>query len=285
VKITAKTKMCIIIGDPVEHSLSPEMHNAGYEALGIDDQYVFTGATVKSQKLKEVIKAVRAMGIRGLTCTIPHKIEVMRYLDEIDETAKKIGAVNTVVNEKGKLTGYNTDWLGVIKPLEKYGKLNGKKVAVIGAGGAARAMVYGVLKRGGSVIIFNRTLEKAWDLIKTLKIKNGSAISLLSSKDLSHIEGVTECDIILNATNLGMGELENKTPVPKKFIKKHHIVFDAVYVPYETRLLKDAKEKGAKIIHGTEMLLHQGLAQFELYTGKEAPENVMRRELHKYLKI
>ena len=284
-KITAKTKMCIIIGDPVEHSLSPEMHNAGYEALGIDDQYVFTGATVKSQKLKEVIKAVRAMGIRGLTCTIPHKIEVMRYLDEIDETAKKIGAVNTVVNEKGKLTGYNTDWLGVIKPLEKYGKLNGKKVAVIGAGGAARAMVYGVLKRGGSVIIFNRTLEKAWDLIKTLKIKNGSAISLLSSKDLSHIEGVTECDIILNATNLGMGELENKTPVPKKFIKKHHIVFDAVYVPYETRLLKDAKEKGAKIIHGTEMLLHQGLAQFELYTGKEAPENVMRRELHKYLKI
>src|SRR3990167_7491456 len=138
--ISAKTKMCIIIGDPVEHSLSPAMHNAGYEALGIDDQFVFTAATVKSENLKKVIKAVQAMGICGLTCTIPHKIEVMQYLDEIDEVAKKIGAVNTVLNMSGKLIGYNTDWLGVIKPLEKYSKLRGKKVAVIGAGGAARAM-------------------------------------------------------------------------------------------------------------------------------------------------
>ena len=284
-KITAKTKMCILIGDPVEHSLSPAMHNAGYESLGIDGDFVFTGATVKAINLENVVKGVRAMGIRGLTCTIPHKIEVMRYLDEIDETAKKIDAVNTVVNEKGKLTGYNTDWLGVIKPLEKYGKLNGKKVAVIGAGGAARAMVYGLLKKGATVTIFNRSMEKAWDLIKTLKIKNGHAVSLLSSKDLSHIEGVADCNIIINATNLGMGELKNKTPVPKKFLTKNHLVFDIVYVPFQTRLLKEAKEKGAKIIHGTEMLLQQGLAQFELYTGRKAPENVMRKVLHKHLKI
>ena len=278
-KITAKTKMCIVIGDPVEHSLSPAMHNAGYEALGIDDQYVFTAAKVKVEDVRDVVKAVRVMGIRGLTCTIPHKIEVMKYLDEIDEVAKKIGAVNTVVNEKGKLKGYNTDWLGVVEPLEKYGKLKGKKAAVIGAGGAARAMVYGLLKRGASVIIFNRTIKKAWDLIKALKIKNGQSVSLVSCHDLSHVQGVADCDIILNATNLGMGDYKNKTPVPKKFIQKHHIVFDAVYVPYETRLLNEAKEKGAKIIHGTEMLLHQGIAQFELYTGKIAPEEVMRKAL------
>ena len=278
-KITAKTKMCIVIGDPVEHSLSPAMHNAGYEALGIDDQFIFTAAKVKVEDVRDVVNSVRVMGIRGLTCTIPHKIEVMKYLDGIDEVAKKIGAVNTVVNDNGKLIGYNTDWLGVVEPLEKYGKLKGKKAAVIGAGGAARAMVYGLLKRGASVIIFNRTIKKAWDLIKALKIKNGQSVSLVSCHDLSHVQGVADCDIILNATNLGMGGNKNETPVPKKFIKKHHIVFDAVYVPYETRLLKEAKEKGAKIIHGTEMLLHQGIAQFELHTGKQAPEEAMRKVL------
>ena len=283
--ISAKTKMCIVIGDPVEHSLSPAMHNAGYEKLGIDDEFVFTAATVKPENVKDVVKAVRIMGIRGLTCTIPHKIEVMKYLDEIEEVAKNIGAVNTVVNYNGKLKGYNTDWLGVVEPLEKFGTLKGKKAAVVGAGGAAHAMVFGLLKKGASVTIFNRTFEKAWNLIKILKIKNGRSVSLVSCHDLSHIEGVSDCDIILNATNLGMGENVNKTPVPKEFIQKHQIVFDAVYVPYETRLLKEAKEKGAKIIHGTEMLLHQGFAQFELYTGKKAPEDIMRKVLHKHLKI
>ncbi len=284
-KITAKTKMCIIIGNPVEHSLSPAMHNAGYEKLDIEDQFVFTGATVKAESLKDVIKAVRAMGIHGLTCTIPHKIKVMKYLDEVDDVAKKIGAVNTVVNQNGKLKGYNTDWLGIVNPLKKYGSLKGKKAAVIGAGGAAHAMVYGLLKEDAQVTIFNRTVKKAFDLIESLKLKNGTSVSFVSSADLSHIEGVADCDIILNATNLGMGEHEKKTPVPKKFIQKHHIVFDAVYVPYETRFLREAKEKGAKIIHGTEMLLHQGLAQFELYTGKKAPEDAMRKVLHENLKI
>jgi len=280
-RISGRTKMCIIIGDPVAHSLSPAMHNAGYKALDIDDQFVFTAATVKNKDLKDAIKGVRAMGVRGLTCTIPHKIRIMKYLDEIDETAKRIGAVNTVVNINGKLKGYNTDWLGVVNPLKKLGKLEGKKAAVIGAGGAAHAMVYGLLKEGVQVTIYNRTVKKALNLIESLKIINGSQVSFVSSMDLSHVEGVADCDIILNATNLGMGEYKSKTPVPKKFIQKHHIVFDAVYAPYETKFLKEAKEKGAKIIHGTEMLLHQGLVQFELYTGKKAPEDVMRKVLHK----
>lgn len=284
-RISAKTETCIIIGDPVEHSLSPAMHNAGYKALDIDDQFVFTAARVNPHDLENAIKGMRAMGIRGLTCTIPHKIEVMKYLDEIDKTAKQIGAVNTVVNENGNLKGYNTDWLGVVNPLKKYGRLKGKKAAVIGAGGAAHAMVYGLIKECAHVIIYNRTVKKVLNLIESLKIKNGTSISFVSSGDLSHIEGVSDCDIILNATNLGMGQYENKTPVPKKYIQKHHIVFDAVYVPYDTRLLREAKEKGAKIIHGTEMLLHQGLLQFELYTGKKAPEDAMRKVLFKHLII
>lgn len=274
-RISAKTKLCIIIGDPVEHSLSPAMHNAAYEELKIDDQFVFTGATVKQENLEDVVRAVPAMNVRGLTCTIPHKIGVMNYLDEIDETAKQIGAVNTVVNDNGTLKGYNTDWLGVVNPLEKHIKLSGKKVALIGAGGAAHAMAYGVLKKGSSLTIFNRTVEKAEELSESMK-KLGFNVDVKSVNDISSVK---DHNIILNSTSLGMGEQINETPVPKEFIKKDHIVFDAVYVPYETRFLKEAKEAGATIIHGTEMLLHQGLVQFQLYTGHKAPEDVMRNIL------
>ncbi len=280
-RISAKTKLCIIIGDPVEHSLSPAMHNAGYKELNIDDQFVFFGATVKPENLEDTVKGVRAMGIRGLTCTIPHKIEVMKYLDEVDETAKQIGAVNTVVNENGKLKGYNTDWLGVVNPLEKHLLLSGKKVALIGAGGAAHAMAYGVLKKGAILTIFNRTIEKAEELAQEMSQLNFRA-EVKSTREISLIK---DYDIILNSTSLGMGEQINETPVPKEFLKKEHIVFDAVYVPFETKLILEAKEKGATVIHGMDMLLHQGLVQFELYTGRKAPEDVMRAVLLKNLSL
>ncbi len=274
--ISGKTKLCIIIGDPVQHSLSPRMHNAAYKALGIDDQFVFTASTIKPQDLETVISALKVMNVRGITCTIPHKIEVMKYLDEIDETAVQIGAVNTVVNTNGKLKGYNTDWLGTVTPLEKHTSLSGKKVALVGAGGAAHAMGFGVLSKGAKLTIFNRTLEKAEELVQTFKQKG---FELVSAKSTEQISKIAEYDIILNATSLGMGEHLNKTPVAKEFLRKEHIVFDAVYVPYETRLLKEAAEVGATIIHGTDMLLYQGIPQFELYTGQKAPVDVMRKVL------
>lgn len=274
--INGKTKQCIIIGDPVEHSLSPAMHNAAYEALGIDDQFVFTASTVRPADLETVIKALKVMNVRGITCTIPHKIEVMQYLDEIDETAKQIGAVNTVVNDHGKLKGYNTDWLGTVTPLEKHGSLSGKKVALVGAGGAAHAMGFGVLSKGAELTIFNRTIEKAEELVSSFKEKGFDSVSAKSTEQLSEI---VDFDIILNATSLGMGEQVDKTPVQKEFLRKEHIVFDAVYVPYDTRLLKEAAEVGATVIHGTDMLLYQGIPQFELYTGKKAPEEIMRQIL------
>ena len=271
--ITAKTKLCIIIGDPVEHSLSPAMHNAAYQALGIDNEFVFVASQVKGGKVKDVVTAMRVMGFRGLTCTIPHKMEVIQYLDEIDPIAQKIGAVNTVVNDNGILKGYNTDWLGAVTPLEKITTLKDKNVALIGAGGAARACGYGLVERGANVTIFNRTLEKAEALARALDhhVERRRASSLS--------DGLDDFDIILNATSIGMGKDEGSSPVPASIIKKHHIVFDAVYVPYETQLLTNAKAVGATIIHGTEMLLHQGTAQFKLYTGHEAPEQVMREVL------
>lgn len=273
-KISARTKICMIIGDPVEHSLSPAMHNRAYEALGIDDEFVFIGARVKAGDVKEVVNAVRAMGIRGLTCTIPHKIEVMKYLDKefIDPVALKIGAVNTIVNDDGTLKGYNTDWQGTLMPLKKLTELKGKSVAILGAGGIARAMAYTVSSEGSFFTVFNRTIEKAEELSREF---GGLARSY---KDIA---SVRDMDIILNATSVGMSPHENETPLPKEYIAKKHIVFDAIYAPYETRFLREASEQGARVIHGIEMLLYQGAAQFELYTGKKAPESAMREALEK----
>lgn len=268
--ISAKTKLCIIIGDPVEHSLSPAMHNAAYKALGIADEFVFIAARVKIEDIGSVVKAVRTMHIRGLTCTIPHKTEVIPYLDEIDPIAQKIGAVNTVVNDHGILKGYNTDWLGAVIPLEKITNLSGKRVAIMGAGGAARAIVYGLVERGALVKIYNRSLQNAKDLAQEIGAQAGS---------LEELPEVEDADIIINATSLGMKPHDAESPVPKKYVKEKHIVFDAVYVPHQTKLLREAKEKRATIVHGIEMLLHQGTAQFELYTNLHAPIEVMRNVL------
>ncbi len=275
-KITGNTKMCIIIGDPVEHSLSPAMHNAAYEAIGIDDQFVFTAARVDIKDIAKVVEAVRVMNIRGLTCTIPHKTAVMKHLDVVDDTAKKIGAVNTVVNDNGILKGYNTDWLGILTPLKRITNLANKRVAIIGAGGAARSMVYAMTTQGAEVKIFNRTLSKAQDLSSEFKCEAAS---------LENIDDIKSFDIIMNSTSVGMGDMENISPVPNQFISARHIVFDAVYVPYNTKLLQDAQDKGAKIIHGIDMLLYQGAAQFELYTEKQAPEETMKKVLYDYFEL
>lgn len=275
-KITGNTKMCIIIGDPVEHSLSPAMHNAAYEAIGIDDQFVFTAARVDIKDIAKVVEAVRVMNIRGLTCTIPHKTAVMKYLDVIDDTAKKIGAVNTVVNDNGILKGYNTDWLGILTPLKRITNLANKRVAIIGAGGAARSMVYAMTTQGAQVKIFNRTLSKAQDISSEFQCEAAS---------LENIDDIKSFDIIMNSTSVGMGDMENISPVPNQFISARHIVFDAVYVPYNTKLLQDAQDQGAKIIHGIDMLLYQGAAQFELYTEKQAPEETMKKVLYDYFEL
>lgn len=269
-KLSAKTKICLIIGDPVSHSLSPIMHNAGYKALGIEDQFVFLGAKVNIKDVGVVADAMRKMGIHGLTCTIPHKVEVMKFLDKIDETARKIGAVNTVLNRNGKLIGFNTDWLGAVVPLEKITSLTGKKALVLGAGGAARAVVFGLLKKGVDVTIFNRTKEKAIKLAEEFQCQ---------VTDLRRESEIKDFDIIVNTTSVGMKPFDQETPIPTEFINKKQVVFDIVYVPFETKLLKEAKKRGAKIIHGVEMLLHQGTAQFEIYTGKKAPEEIMRKTL------
>lgn len=237
-RLSAKTKFIIIIGDPVDHSLSPAIHNAAYKYLGIDDQFVYLGSNVKITEVKKITETMKVMkNFRGLTCTIPHKIEVMKYLDWVDETAKKIGAVNTVVNDNGVLKGYNTDWLGAIIPLEKVTNLKNKKVAVIGAGGAARAIVFGLISKGAKVKIFNRTKKKAFNLAKEFNCEAGG---------LNNQGEINNFDIIINATAVGMKPFEKEMPIDSKYLTKKQIVFDIVYTPFETKLLKEAKKKGGK---------------------------------------
>lgn len=269
-KIDGKTKICMTIGDPIVHSLSPQLHNAGLEALGLENEYVYVGCHVKIENIENFIKGVRAMNIHFISCTMPHKLAVMRYVDEIDHVAKKIGAVNTIINDNTVLKATNTDWLGVVNPLEKVTKLENKTVALLGAGGAARAAAYGVTKRGAKLQIYNRTREKAEELVKTF---GGNSFSL------NMLENIKNADIIINTTSVGMKPNENDSPVPKNYLLKKHIVLDAVYMPYETLLIKMAKEKGATVISGIEMFLEQGAEQFKIYTGKNPPLDVMRKIL------
>jgi shikimate dehydrogenase len=272
--ITSKTKICMVIGDPIEHSLGPQKYNTVYQKLGIDDEFVYVACRVKISDVADFIKGVRAMDIRGISCTIPHKVEVMKYLDKIDPVAARIGAVNTIVNDDGVLTGYNTDWLGAVIPLERVTPLKGKTVALLGAGGAARAIAYGVKERGAELTIYNRTPEKARELADAVGVKVG----LIDAMD-----DIKQADIIINATSVGMQPNEAETPLDKQYITGKQVVLDAVYVPYETRLLREAKQQGAQVVHGSEMLLHQGIAQFKLYTGRDVPEDMMRDVLDKYL--
>lgn len=267
-------RRCLIIGDPIAHSLSPDVHNAGYKALGIDGEYHFGARQVKPAELAAFMEELRTSDIRGVSCTAPHKQAIMQYLDEIDGMAQEIGAVNTVVNDNGVLKGYNTDWLGIVEPLEQLAPLKDKKVALLGAGGAARSISFGITQKGARLTIYNRTPKKADELAEAFGAKSAS---------LEKPDGIEDADVIINATSVGMSPNDKATPLLKEHIAAGQIVFDSIYHPFATQLLQDAEKQGAHIIHGTEMLLHQAFAQFKLYTGYDAPEAAMRTALENAL--
>lgn len=271
--MTKGLKHCVIIGDPVEHSLSPIIHNAGYIALGISDKYQFTALRVSPKEIKNFIAELRTSDIVGVSCTVPHKELVLPYLDEIDEVATEIGAINSIVNDNGHLKGFNTDWVGAVEPLIKLVDLKNKNVAVLGAGGAARAFVYGLKKSGANVTILNRTLEKA----KSLAIQFASEFLPLSDQ-----AKIAQADIICNTTSVGLND-PLSSPIGPNILNSSQIVFDAVYSPQKTKLLKDAESAGSKIIYGSEMLLFQAYEQFKLFTGLEAPEKAMRQAMEENL--
>ena len=277
-RISGKTIVCGIIGDPIEHTMSPAMHNAAFQTLGLD--YTYVPFRVKSLELKKAIEGIRGLNLRGLNVTIPHKVAVMQFLDRIDPLAEKIGAVNTIVNDDGILSGYNTDATGFLQTLhDKDVEPEDKKVLLLGAGGAARAIGNVLAGEKARITILNRRQELSWaeDLAHLLTRHYGAKVNIgeLTPENLQRaIEGV---DIVVNSTSLGMSPDDDQTPVPADLLGASLTVFDVVYNQYETRLLREAKAAGARTINGLEMLVRQGAIAFEKWTGIKAPVDVMRQ--------
>jgi len=266
--IDAHTELYGIIGNPVRHTLSPIIHNGAFRRMGLNAAYL----AFEVRNLKEAVSGIRGLGIRGMSVTIPFKTQIIPFLDEVESLAGKIKAVNTVVNKGGKLIGYNTDWYGAIEALEERVDLKDKKVTLLGAGGAARAIGYGLKERGCQIIIFNRSQDRAEVLAKEL----GCLCRALSS--IEELNG----DVIINATSVGMFPHEG-SPLPKEVLKKGMTVMDIVYRPLQTKLLRDAGEVGCSTIDGLEMLAYQGAAQLEIWTGKTVEIEPIKRDLRQAL--
>lgn len=274
--ISGKTRVCAVIGDPIEHSLSPAIQNAAFSALRLD--FVYTAFRVKPSEVSKALGGMRALGIAGFNVTMPHKEAVIAHLDWIDETAKFLNSVNTIHHKDGKLLGYSTDGIGAVKALKENGAdPKGKKVLMIGSGGAARAMAYSFVQETDELVVLNRTVSEAQKLAETLKQKFNRKVVAGSLEPEVVKEKICACDILLNTTSVGMKPNLSESLIAPESLKADLTVMDIVYNPVETQLAKDAKAKGAKVISGVEMLIYQGAASFEIWTDKQAPVQVMRK--------
>lgn len=273
--ISGKTRVCAVIGDPIEHTLSPTMHNAAFEHLKLD--FVFLAFRVTSDELENAVRGACALGIRGLNVTMPHKNSVVEFLDEADPAVKFLGAANTILNQSGRLKGFNTDGVGALKALKQNGvNLAGKKVLLLGAGGAAKAIAFSLAKEVDELCILNRDAVKARELASVLEPFGKKIVgNELSPKQLQ--QKLQDSDVLINATFVGMTPYASDSLVKPDWLKPELTVMDIVYNPVETKLLRDARASGAKVINGVEMLLYQGASSFEIWTGCKAPVDVMRK--------
>jgi len=281
----SRVRIFLLIGDPVKRTLSPAMFNAIFERLRLNCVYV--AVEVPAKFLADAITGVRAMGISGLNVTIPHKIRVMNLLDELDESASLVGAVNTIKNQRGKLIGYNTDGEGALRSLEKTaGSVRGRRVVLLGAGGAARAIGFSVAKAGAELTIANRTMPRAKALASDIERKLGTPVRVVPLRSNLLKKTLKTAELLINATSVGMYPNTDQTLVTSDMIHREMTVYDIVYKPLETRLLREARRAGAKAIDGLGMLVHQGALSFKIWTGKHAPVKVMelaaRRELRRW---
>jgi len=260
-KINQHTQLYGVIGNPIRHSLSPSMHNAAFEARGINAVYL----AFEVSDLEGCLRGVRSLGVRGLSVTIPFKEEIIPFLDEVDPIAKGIGAVNTVVNDNGYLKGYNTDAMGALLALEEKTALTGKRVCIIGAGGTARAIGYILKQREVEITITNRSQARGASLAQTL------GCGFVNLKDLAK----AGYDILINTTPVGMSPDVEGCPVTEDALREGMVVMDVIYNPFRTKLLSIAEARRCLVINGLPMFIHQGAEQFRLWTGVDAPVDVM----------
>ncbi|MFC5703716.1 shikimate dehydrogenase [Cohnella faecalis] len=263
-----------VIGDPIRHSKSPIMLNRAFKETGVNGAY---GAFhVASERLGDAINGIRALGFRGLNVTIPHKIEVMAYLDDIDESARAIGAVNTIVNDGGRLVGFNTDGIGYVRSLmeEAEPDLAGKRIVVVGAGGASRGILWALARqRPGAVWLANRTQDKASELADDL---GGKANSIEAIPWERLREACGEADIVVNTTSVGMSPNVEAVPLDPAWLKPGAVASDLIYNPLTTAFLEGARQQGCRIHGGLGMFVYQGAYAFEYWTGLPAPVAAMR---------
>ncbi|TFH41615.1 MAG: shikimate dehydrogenase [Chrysiogenales bacterium] len=266
----SNTELYSIFGRPVRHSMSPAMHNAAFRELGINAVYL----AFEPPSIGPAIEAMKALGIRGASVTIPYKMDALDYCEDIEPLAADIGSVNTLLNLDGRIIGHNTDGYGAVRALEKGGiSLEGTTCLVIGNGGSARAIAFTLLTRGSSVVIAGRNRSRAESLVSDLRrISPDTRAVHLPDLDAAAMKNI---DIVINTTPIGMAPEDNTIPLDPALITSCHTVFDIVYTPRITRLLRESADRGAVIVHGIDMLFYQGALQFEIWTGKPAPLETM----------
>ena len=276
--INAKTQVCALFGHPVGHSLSPEMHNAAFAALGLP--FVYVAHDVQPGNVARALDGIRVMGYRGLSVTIPHKVEALAGVDEVDETARVIGCINTVVNEAGRLHGYNSDGLGALGALrDAHADPHGRRVLVLGSGGAARAITVTLAREAppARLAILGVVPQELDRLLDDVRRQEGGIVEGRALTAESLREELADADLLLHCSPVGMHPAVDQSLVPAALLREELVVFDAVYNPRRTKLLQDAQATGCRIVPGLEMFLGQAYVQFELWTGQPAPRNVMRQ--------
>lgn len=283
--ISPKTQFCALIGNPVGHSMSPAIHNAAFTATGQDFVYV----ACQVEDVASALAGMRALGnFRGMSVTIPHKIEVMKHVDEISDTDRAIGSINTVICDNGKLVGLGTDGPGALKALlDADVELSGKTVLMLGCGGAARAIAFTLANRSelAELIMLDIDENLLQGLTADLQSGTDKKISAAAINESSVAEAMAKSDVIIHCTPIGMHPKEDATLVPAELFRAGQTVFDVVYNPLETRLLKEAKAAGCKTVSGVEMFINQAVLQFEQFTGIDAPVEVMRQVVLKELGV
>ena len=280
--ISGRTEIYGIFGHPVEHTFSPGMHNAAFASMGLDGCYV--PFEVNPDDLGNAVKAIIPLGLRGLNITVPHKVKVIRFLDELTDDARLIGAVNTIEVRDGKLIGHNTDGRGFLRSLKEETALRprGKTFMMVGSGGAARAVCFNLALAGaGAILLHDIDRTKAEKLGRDVRSATKSRVDVLDAAGLrSH---APDADCIINATPLGLKK-NDPLPFSVDLIRRGQLVCDLVYNPPDTRLLRTARSRGAKTLRGIGMLLYQGVIAFEIWTGKKAPVSIMKKALSRQIR-
>jgi shikimate dehydrogenase len=277
-QIDSDTLLYCIFGNPVRHSLSPVIHNLSFKNKEINAVYL----AFEPESIGDSIKAMRSLGISGASVTIPFKVDAMNYLDELDPLAENIGSINTIHNIRGKLKGYNTDGYGAVTSLRENGvTIEGSGFLIIGNGGSARSIGFTLLQEGGKVVLAGRNRDRIEALRDDLK-KTAPEVESVLLDDLDTAIMKNNA-VIINTTPIGMHPDTDSLPLREDLIRKEHTVFDIVYSPENTRLLETASVKGCRTVRGLDMLINQGVKQFEIWTGETAPVELIKKELKKLL--